>query len=342
MKSLCENQNVFPFQKKVKDLRILDKTVGFWQQKALEGHHFGDLELNEALYVTPHFFANFKPIGKDYLFDLKTKTSFFHPFEPPCNTVRMSLFKPHEGLSGCIKRELQELKSFVCRVTPNGPSPHCLRLPIYQEWANPITHWSHILDTNIMALERKVLDYKGKVNFMREPGAKIHPTAWVENSTIEEGAEIEAFASVRFSHVGRSAKVAAHTILDHCVLGAGSQTLVDSHLRRVVVGQNSTAANLGLFDSVIGDNAFVTTAVSVFGQQPGQYPEIKGKTFYRPAIGVCIGDGAIVGARALFQAGIALQDGALVVGRPDEVASQLDEPGLKRGKMQLGDRNKQV
>ena len=308
--------------------------------------NFGDLWLNENVYVTPHFLSRLKAhqeaAGEYYLFDLKTENALFNPFAPPAQTAQLALFKSNSSLCGPVRMQLEELTNFVCRVPPYGPSPHSLQLPIYKDWANPITYWTQILDTNIMALEHNSLYYKDKTSVLREQGVKIHPTAWVENSTLEEGAEIEAFASVRFSHVGRSAKVAAHTILDHCVLGAGSQTLVDSHLRRVVVGQNSTVANLGLFDSVIGDDAFVTTAVSVFGQKPFQYPEIKGKILYRPTIGVCIGDGAIVGARALFQAGTALPDGALVVGRPDEVASKLDEPGLKRGKMQLGDREKQV
>ena len=193
-----------------------------------------------------------------------------------------------------------------------------------------------------MALKYKSLNIRDKDGIEREPKVKIHPTAWVENSVLEAGAEIEAFASVKNSHVGASAKVAAHTILDHCVLGAGSQTLVDSHLRRVIVGQNTTIANLGLFDSVVGDDAFVTTAVSVFGQKPGQYPEINGEKVYRPVIGVCIGDGAVVGARALFQAGTALKDGMLVVGRPDEVASKIDKAGLNQSKMQIGDRDQHV
>ena len=150
---------------------------------------------------------------------------------------------------------------------------------------------------------------------------KIHPTAWVENSVLEAGAEIEAFASVKNSHVGASAKVAAHTILDHCVLGAGSQTLVDSHLRRVIVGQNTTIAGLGLLIPWWAMMRLSLPQSLYLARNRVNILKLMEKRSTGPLLSVhrrwCC-----CSARALFQAGTALKDGMLVVGRPDEVASR--------------------
>ncbi|GEM_PF-6747766 len=327
-------------------LRVLDQSLSHWQAQArsqIQADTLGEAWA-ENLFVTPNwgaFVAQSMGGSCDGAVNLVVpkKTHVFQPFSSPGTQATLT-FRPGGGHMGTFETQLLEEKSF--RTDPYGPQPHHLILPVYEAWGINLTHWSQVLDTNLMALywQKKQLGLSSNNRLGRN--VKIHPTAHVTGAVLKDHAVVEAFASVIDSQIGEKSRVAANSVLHTSVLGAGSQTLVDTHLRRVVVGQNTTIANLGLFDSLVGDDAFVTTAVSVFGLLPRQYPEIEGKTLYRPVIGVGIGDGAVVGARALFQAGVYLPKGAMVVGRPDEAASKLDEAHLKRAKMQIGDPLEQV
>ena len=62
----------------------------------------------------------------------------------------------------------------------------------------------------------------------------------------------------------------------------------------------------------------------------------------RPVVGCAIGDGALMGARALLQAGLAIPPGTIVVMRPDDGLSRLDDVGLARAGMRWGDRQKDL
>ena len=344
VKSLQENQEQRLTGQMV-NIRVLDKPLSHWQTQARVqmASMAGASVWADNLFITPNWGAcsgqNHRLSQGEVVVALPKETYVFQPFSPPVKQASLSFS------AGSVSETVVALKLLaeaVYRVDPYGPSPHQLVLPVYEAWAINLAHWTQVLDTNLMALHWQKRQFGLSANNRIGRHVKIHPTAHVSGSVLEDHAMIEPFASVIDSQVCEKSRVAANSVLHTTVLGAGSQTLVDSHLRRVVVGQNTTIANLGLYDSLVGDDAFVTTAVSVFGQQPMQYPEIKGEKLYRPVIGVGIGDGAVVGARALFQAGVYLPKDALVVGRPDEAASKLDEAHLKRAKMQIGDPLEQV
>ena len=101
---------------------------------------------------------------------------------------------------------------------------------------------------------------------------------------------------------------------------------------------DSTLSNLNLADVVIGRNAFVTTAVATFGPAPGQDVVVEGRATGRPVLGAAIGARCILGSRALLQAGTALPPGLLIVARAEEAAGKLDDAGLARATMMLGER----
>ena len=48
---------VFPFNRSVTELRVLDKSLAFWQARALEGLGSDLPSLEPSLYLTPNFFA---------------------------------------------------------------------------------------------------------------------------------------------------------------------------------------------------------------------------------------------------------------------------------------------
>jgi NDP-sugar pyrophosphorylase family protein len=169
---------------------------------------------------------------------------------------------------------------------------------------------------------------------------KIHPSAYVHNSVLEDGVTLEANASVVDSHVGAGVHIADHAVIAQCVLGAGCRTLVDTHLRRVIALPDSTLSNLDLQDVVIGTGVFVTTAVAYFQGQKGMPLVVDGVAVTRPVVGGAIGARCRLGSRALLAAGVSLPPGAVVVARPEEALAKIDAQGLGRAAMMLGDRTR--
>ena len=320
--------------------RVLDRTLAHWQRQSLKGLGGIAQEFTpgETVYLSPQFGAKLKatqcPLQARYDVYLSEKTAFFSPLHGPRDRFQLAL---GNGAAPAAALHFRQIDACDFDVRPYGTAPHRLQLPVYDAWAISIDHWWQLLDVNLMALAAQKKELGLRETNQIHPNVKIHPTAYVVGSVLERGAIVEPFASVINAHLGEEARVAANSLLHHTVLGAGSQTLVDSHLRRVVVGQNSTVANLGLWDSLIGDDCFVTTAVGVFGQKPFHNVELAGQTIHRPVLGIGVGHGTVLGARALFEAGVYVPDRTLVVGRPDEAAAKLDQAHLKRAKMQVGD-----
>ncbi|MBI1948190.1 MAG: hypothetical protein HYS27_21045 [Deltaproteobacteria bacterium] len=225
------------------------------------------------------------------------------------------------------------------RVPPYGPAPHVVEVPAVQRLCGEVTHWLEALELSLAALATRRLELglgEGKDRL----GAKVdvHPTAYVSGSILEDGVRLEPHASVIDSFVGKGVLVADHSVIVGSVIGEGCRTLVDTSLRRVVAQPGSTLSNLGLSDVIVGRDVFLTTAVSFYGPAPGHDVMVEGRDTGRALLGGAIGARAVLGARALLAAGLALPPGIIVVSKPDEAAAKLDDAGLARAHMQLGDR----
>lgn len=229
------------------------------------------------------------------------------------------------------------------RVPPQGAPPHRLRVPQVTRLLGEIDHWLHLLNLN-QALLQTVRAAKGALGSQNaiDGNVRAHPSALVEGSILSDGVEIEQSASVLGSFLGKDVKIGDHAIFHDCVIGEGCHTLVDTHMRRVVALPGSTLSNLGVEDLLIGRDVFLTTAVAFFGNGPGKNVQIDGMDSGRAALSGAIGNRCILGARALFQAGLTVPSGTLIVMRPDEGLSKIDEKGLARASMTLGDHQHDV
>jgi carbonic anhydrase/acetyltransferase-like protein (isoleucine patch superfamily) len=223
------------------------------------------------------------------------------------------------------------------RVDPHGAPPHHLRIPRGLALAGRVNHWLSVLNLNLALLhrQRQVSALNGGRNQIRGKFTK-HPTAFVSGSIIEDGVTLEADCSVINSYLGRGVQIADHAIVEGSVIGEGCHTLVDTHVRRIVAFSGSTLANLGLADCVLGREVFITTGVQFHGLLPNTDARVGPLNAARPVLGGAVGDGAIVGARALIQVGTAIPSGAVVVMRPHEGLSRIDDEGLARANMVWG------
>lgn len=221
------------------------------------------------------------------------------------------------------------------RVPPYGKPPHVLEIPRVRRLGGEILHWLHALDLSLAALMTSLTgrNQLGDVD--------IHPSATVINSILEDGVRVEPHASVIDSYLGKDVLVADHSVVHSSVIGADCRTLVDTSLRRVVAMRGSTLSNLGFNDSIIGRDVFLTTSVGTFAR-PGADIVVEGRDTGRAVLGAAIGARCVLGSRALLAAGTALPPGILVVARPEEAATKLDDDGLARATMLRGDRTKNV
>lgn len=229
------------------------------------------------------------------------------------------------------------------RVPPAGPPPHVLRVPKVTRIAGRLRHWLHLLNLNhaVLVAERERLGAVGGRNVI-EGEAELHPDALVEDSLLAPGVVVEHGATVLRSFLGEGVRVADHAVLADCVIGPGCHTLVDTHMRRVVALGGSTLSNLGTEDLLLGREVFITTGVAFFGHAPGGTVLVDGQDTRRPILGGCVGNRVTLGARSLFAAGVAVPSGAVIVGRLDEAVVKLDERGLARAGMQLGEPGRDV
>lgn len=228
------------------------------------------------------------------------------------------------------------------RVPPYGRAPHIVTIPAVDKLGGRLLHWLHLLELSLAALEteRRALGLTtGRNRFFGR--VDIHPTATVIGSILEAGVKVEPHASVIDSWLGKDVLVADHSVVHSSVIGDRCRSLVDTSLRRVVAMSGSTLSNIGFSDSVIGRDVFLTTSVATFAS-PGTDAQVEGRDTGRALLGAAIGARCILGSRALLQAGTALPPGLLVVARPEEAASKLDDEGLARATMLRGDRSTQV
>lgn len=223
-------------------------------------------------------------------------------------------------------------------VRPAGPPPHQLRLANVDRLLGRATHWLHVLDLSLAALQTRLRGPHPKPR--KRP--QIHPTALVENSILGEGVRIEAGGSVIDSVIGDDVVIADHTVVHTSVIGDRCRTLVDTHLRRVVAMPGSTLSNLDMQDAIFGSEIFLTTAVAFFNDGPGRNVVVDGKDSGRAVLSGAIGTRTVLGSRALFRSGVAVPARVLVVARPGEALGRLDEAGLARTLSRLGDRARDV
>ncbi len=229
----------------------------------------------------------------------------------------------------------------VVDTRPYGAAPHQLPIANVQRLLGWPRHWVHVLELSLAALQTSL----STTPSLQKRGAgapQIHPTAKVVRSRLGKNVKIEAHASIVDSVLGDDVLVADHSVIHGSVIGDGCRTLVDTHLRRCVCLPGSTLSNLDMQDALLGREIFLTTGVAFFHDGPGKNVVVDGVDSGRAVLGGAIGRRAMLGSRALFRCGLALPAFAVVVARPEESLGKLDDKGLARAHMRMGDRSVDV
>lgn len=214
-----------------------------------------------------------------------------------------------------------------------GRPPGLIHLPRTLELGANLHRWPHLLWLLQAWPHARRLEVLGPAETRRGTnlvgnGVRVHRTAHVEHSILEDGVDVDAHATVVGSFLGRGVRLGDHVAVHHSVVGADCHVLADSFLRRTVAMPGSTVSNLDLREVVLGQQSFITSAVIFFCGRPGadapvgQDPAALEDSGHRE-LGGATGHRCVLGARAIFEPGRAVPGGAVIVMRPEEGVTQM-------------------
>lgn len=228
------------------------------------------------------------------------------------------------GPARLFRRELARL----------GPPPHHQDLPDDDRIAAHVEHWMHLLWLGpllVPALRRRrgTTWRRGQIHrSWVAKSAKIHPTAYVEDSVVEADVQIGAGCSIRQSYLGPGSRLGDFTKVVRSVMGPATHTLADGTFMYVVSLGEGTLTNLLMRDVLIGRRVFLTTGVIFWADDLGReiFVDQRGARLGsgRRVLGGAVGHGSVLGARTIVAPGVALPNRTTVVMRRDEGVTKIE------------------
>jgi hypothetical protein len=216
-----------------------------------------------------------------------------------------------------------------------------------------VDHWAHVLRVNLAALVAhwfaRWQTPSGKLWFLWRAllgfpwsggrlarslrvihrKAKVHHTAHVELSVVEEGAEIGAHAIVKNSHIGRNARIDDGAIVNACVLGEGAMVASASSIFSCVLLPGAFAAQQKMQFSVLGENSVAFTGSYFYDLNFERNVRVvhRGRVVDAGTrfLSVCLGPWARVAGGVWVASGREIPAHALLVQPPTLVAQRIDE-----------------
>jgi hypothetical protein len=224
-------------------------------------------------------------------------------------------------------------------------------------WMCRVDHWVHIQRVNVLALMTAWSELgkrtSGKLWYAWRiaigapwtsgrlttaikrihPKARVHHTAHVELSVIEEGAEIGPRAVVCNSWIGKNARIAAGAQVNSCVIGPDAMVADTTVIAAAVLYPRSFNGQSKVQMCVLGEGAATLTGVFFYDVNFAQNIRVK----HRGRVvdsgervgGVCVGPWARVAGSVWVASGREIPAGALIIQDPGQVLSHLEDPVLQ-------------
>ncbi len=216
-----------------------------------------------------------------------------------------------------------------------------------------VDHWAHILHLNVAAMIAAWFErgqtlagklwylWRALCGFPWRRGrlaaairrvhrkAKVHHTAHVELSVVEEGAEIGPHAVVKNSYVARGARIDDGALVNACVVGEGAFVGSASAVFSSVLYPGAFAAQHKMQFCVLGESSVAFTGSyfydtnferNVHVAHRGRVVDSGGRF-----MSVCLGPWARIAGGVWIAAGREVPAHALIVQPPDRVLHRVDE-----------------
>jgi carbonic anhydrase/acetyltransferase-like protein (isoleucine patch superfamily) len=216
-----------------------------------------------------------------------------------------------------------------------------------------ICHWSHLIDANYVAAfclwfdlsPGKVLRYLGAVVRALWPSrhrllraltvrgrrCRIHPTATVEASILGDDVEVGAYSVVFGSVLGDHVRIGSHASVALSALGERAAVSFHAACHLCVLYPQALLSQAGAQFALIGRQATVLTGAtmldlrdpylerSVLVSQGGRIVDSG-----RKVLGPCVGHQAVIGANVTLAPGLAVPNGACLLGDPGQVVRRIE------------------
>jgi len=229
--------------------------------------------------------------------------------------------------------------SFPDHMVPGG----IYKAPITRKVIVQIEHWANLWACNIAALLAHIADLKrdrlkqlhlavstlstnqwrvSSKNVQIGKGCDIHPTAYLENSIIEDGVEVGAHSVIRGSMVGAKSVVHNNCTVAYSVLGEGCQLRDGVNVTYSLLFPGAFTTSPFINTSVMGCDSFlpVGSVLADFRLDGRCVTLIKdgkivdsGQRF----LGCCLGHGAYIGAGIVIPPGREIPNGVKLLNREE-------------------------
>jgi len=229
--------------------------------------------------------------------------------------------------------------SFPDHMVPGG----IYKAPITRKVIVQIEHWANLWACNIAALLAHIADLKhdrlkqlrlavsalstnqwrvSSKNVQIGKGCDIHPTAYLENSIIEDGVEVGAHSVIRGSMVGAKSVVHNNCTVAYSVLGEGCQLRDGVNVTYSLLFPGAFTTSPFINTSVMGCDSFlpVGSVLADFRLDGRCVTLIKdGKTVNsgQRFLGCCLGHGAYIGAGIVIPPGREIPNGVKLLNREE-------------------------
>jgi len=230
-------------------------------------------------------------------------------------------------------------------------------LGVTESWMCRIDHWLHIQRVSMLALITTWSElgksaggklwylWRALLGFPWSRGrlqtsirrvhrtAKIHHSAVVELSVVEEGAEIGAGAIVRNSWIGKGARIDDGACVNACVVGAGAMISNLTAISAAILYPRSFAAQTKMQMCILGEGAVAFTGSFFYDINFSANVRVS----HRGRIvdsgeriaSVCVGPWARVAGGLWVASGREIPAGALIIQDPARVLTRLDDPVIR-------------
>jgi hypothetical protein len=163
--------------------------------------------------------------------------------------------------------------------------------------------------------------------------AKVHHTAHVELSVVEEGAEIGAGAIVKNSWIGKGARIDDGAIVNACVVGAGAMIANATTISAAILYPKSFAAQTKMQMCVLGEGAVAFTGSFFYDINFSANVRVshRGRVVDsgERIASICVGPWARVAGGIWVASGREIPAGSLIIQDPGRVLTRLDDPSAR-------------
>ena len=230
-------------------------------------------------------------------------------------------------------------------------------LGVSESWMVRIDHWLHLQRVSMLALISTWSElgksaggklwylWRALLGFPWSRGrlltsirrihrtAKVHHTAHVELSVVEEGAEIGAGAIVKNSWIGKGARIDDGAVVNACVVGAGAMISNMTAISAAVLYPKSFAAQTKMQMCVLGEGAVAFTGSFFYDINFSANVRVahRGRVVDsgERIASVCVGPWARVAGGLWVASGREIPAGSLIIQDPSRVLTRLDDPSIR-------------